>query len=98
MPLVADILAQIQTAAASAQQNRTDAQTKATAAAGTADSLPACTEGIVKLDQARQSADLAHEQAGAAEALLAVLGLPTLLPLPTAAELTQATTARDNAV
>ena len=98
MALIDDILAQLSTAATNATTHKTSTQTKTGQATAATDSPPACLEGLTKLDEARAEAELAHDEAGKAKQLLSVLSLGTLIPPPTPAQLTTATTSRDTAI
>src|SRR5919108_2964107 len=98
MALIDDILAQLSTAATNAATHKTNTQTKTAGATAATDNLPACLEGLTKLDEARAEAELAHDEAGKAKQLLSVLSLGTLIPAPTPAQLATATTSRDAAV
>jgi hypothetical protein len=98
MALIDDILAAIANAATSATTHRTNAQTKTGQATAATDTLPACLEGLTKLDDARKEAELAHDEAGKAQQLLSVLSFGTVIPPPTPAQLTSATTSRDTAI
>ncbi len=103
MALVDDIITLLTTAANNGVSHGNQSTTEANNAKTTPDTKAGnCIEGFDVLDDSRGKAFISHEEAGQAKALLSVLlnlqALGLLGLTPTNAQITDATTKRDNAV
>lgn len=101
MALVTDLITALNQAAADAAANGGDATSKANAAKTANDTTPSCMEGLNKLDEARTAALTAHDNAGEAKGIWDALNQLSVLAIigntPTANQMADATTKRDNA-